>query len=272
MSQALPTPCALEAPETKSSSTVAYILDDLLLNDGRGTRSELILYGQPVCKAEAPNPVLFREVLARLSSPLLGDEVLSPARFMAQIQERGQQGLFDELVLRTLLNWSRSSYEVGREDLAPLVGHGVSINLHPRSLFSPANVLVLLELSQIRPVLVELLETPDEFTSAELSRMQEVVAWLRSHRVFTALDDFGTGNSLRLLQLRPLVVKMAKDWLDSPSGMEMVRTLTYQLSASGVLVVLEGIETKEQLEWAHRFPELYAVQGYYLGRPAPLQQ
>jgi EAL domain-containing protein (putative c-di-GMP-specific phosphodiesterase class I) len=120
-----------------------------------------------------------------------------------------------------------------------------------------------------------------EITESSLLRnMQwtlDVLTQLRAAGVRIALDDFGTGySSLSYLHNFPLQkVKIDRSFLE---GIGRARPLTLlrgvaRLSADlGMNVVVEGVETPEQLELISADGTVTEVQGYIFSRPVPASQ
>jgi diguanylate cyclase (GGDEF)-like protein len=117
-----------------------------------------------------------------------------------------------------------------------------------------------------------------EITESSLLRntqlTHDVLSQLRSLGVRISLDDFGTGySSLSYLHNFPLQkVKIDRSFLE---GIDTDRPLTLlrgvaRLSADlGMSVVVEGIETNEQLELVSADGAVTEAQGYLFSRPVP---
>jgi diguanylate cyclase (GGDEF)-like protein len=117
-----------------------------------------------------------------------------------------------------------------------------------------------------------------EITESSLLRntqlTHDVLSQLRAIGVRISLDDFGTGySSLSYLHNFPLQkVKIDRSFLE---GIDTDRPLTLlrgvaRLSADlGMLVVVEGIETNEQLELISVDGTVTEAQGYLFSRPVP---
>ena len=117
-----------------------------------------------------------------------------------------------------------------------------------------------------------------EITESSLLRntqlTHDVLSQLHSLGVRISLDDFGTGySSLSYLHNFPLEkVKIDRSFLE---GIDNDRPLTLlrgvaRLSADlGMSVVVEGIETNEQLELISADGTVSEVQGYLFSRPVP---
>jgi diguanylate cyclase (GGDEF)-like protein len=117
-----------------------------------------------------------------------------------------------------------------------------------------------------------------EITESSLLRntqlTHDVLSQLRATGVRISLDDFGTGySSLSYLHNFPLQkVKIDRSFLE---GIDTDRPLTLlrgvaRLSADlGMSVVVEGIETNEQLELISADGTVTEAQGYLFSRPVP---
>jgi EAL domain-containing protein (putative c-di-GMP-specific phosphodiesterase class I) len=117
-----------------------------------------------------------------------------------------------------------------------------------------------------------------EITESSLLRntqwTHDALSQLRAAGVRISLDDFGTGySSLSYLHNFPLQkVKIDRSFLE---GIDTDRPLTLlrgvaRLSADlGMAVVVEGIETNEQLELITADGTVTEAQGYLFSRPVP---
>jgi diguanylate cyclase (GGDEF)-like protein len=155
-------------------------------------------------------------------------------------------------------------------------GVSVAVNFSPQQ-FHQRDVLsevrYALEVSGLAANRVEI-----EITESSLLRntqmTHDVLSQLRSLGVRISLDDFGTGySSLSYLHNFPLQkVKIDRSFLE---GIDSHRPLTLlrgvaRLSADlGMSVVVEGIETNEQLELISADGTVSEVQGYLFSRPVP---
>jgi diguanylate cyclase (GGDEF)-like protein len=155
-------------------------------------------------------------------------------------------------------------------------GVSVAVNFspqqfHQRDLLS--EVRYALEVSGLPADRLEI-----EITESSLMRntqlTHDVLSQLRTLGVRISLDDFGTGySSLSYLHNFPLQkVKIDRSFLE---GIDTDRPLTLlrgvaRLSADlGMSVVVEGIETNEQLERISADGTVSEAQGYLFSRPVP---
>jgi diguanylate cyclase (GGDEF)-like protein len=155
-------------------------------------------------------------------------------------------------------------------------GVSVAVNFSPQQ-FHQRDVLsevrYALEVSGLSADRLEI-----EITESSLLRntqlTHDVLSQLRSLGVRISLDDFGTGySSLSYLHNFPLQkVKIDRSFLE---GIDTDRPLTLlrgvaRLSADlGMSVVVEGIETNEQLELISADGTVTEAQGYLFSRPVP---
>src|SRR3989440_582182 len=117
-----------------------------------------------------------------------------------------------------------------------------------------------------------------EITESSLLRntqvTHDVLAQLRALGVRISLDDFGTGySSLSYLHNFPLQkVKIDRSFLegiDSDRPLTLLRGVARLSADLGMAVVVEGIETNEQLELISADGTVTEAQGYLFSRPVP---
>ncbi len=117
-------------------------------------------------------------------------------------------------------------------------------------------------------VVVEILEHAIE----DVGRLAEAVAFYRELGCLVAIDDFGAGHSNfdRILRLRPDIVKLDRSLLAEAGPGTLARRILPRLVAmlheAGAMVVMEGVESREQALLALE-ANADMVQGFYLSRP-----
>jgi diguanylate cyclase (GGDEF)-like protein/PAS domain S-box-containing protein len=227
-------------------------------------RGEFEVHYQPIMEAATAKVTNF-EALVRWRHPVRG--LVSPGEFIEVAEETGLIVSIGSWVLhqacRDAAKW--------RADIS------VSVNISPVQ-FRHGGVLEevsdALAASGLRPGRLHL-----EITETALLDQSDTVAStlreLRSLGIRIALDDFGTGfSSLSYLRNLPLdKVKIdrsfTRDILTDPRTLAIVRAVLSMGTHLGFSTVAEGVETEEQFrllltEGCHE------VQGYLLGRPAPV--
>ncbi|PZA09925.1 diguanylate cyclase [Rhodopseudomonas palustris] len=120
-----------------------------------------------------------------------------------------------------------------------------------------------------------------EITESSLLRntqwTHDALQQLHAEGVRISLDDFGTGySSLSYLHSFPLQkVKIDRSFLegiDSDRPLTLLRGVARLSSDLGMSVVVEGIETNEQLELISADGTVTEAQGYLFSRPVPAQR
>ena len=155
-------------------------------------------------------------------------------------------------------------------------GVNVAVNFSPQQ-FHQRDVLsevrYALEVSGLPAHRLEI-----EITESSLLRntqvTHDVLSQLRSLGVRISLDDFGTGySSLSYLHNFPLQkVKIDRSFLegiDSDRPLTLLRGVARLSADLGMSVVVEGIETNEQLELISADGTVTEAQGYLFSRPVP---
>jgi len=81
-----------------------------------------------------------------------------------------------------------------------------------------------------------------------------------------ALDDFGTENSSfqKLNIIRPHIVKLDRFFLRE--GKDMISWVAEGLKSSGYKILIEGVETEEDVKFIDKLQPDF-VQGFYYGKP-----
>jgi len=155
-------------------------------------------------------------------------------------------------------------------------GVSVAVNFSPQQ-FHQRDVLsevrYALEVSGLPANRLEI-----EITESSLLRntqlTHDVLSQLRTIGVRISLDDFGTGySSLSYLHNFPLQkVKIDRSFLegiDSDRPLTLLRGVARLSADLGMSVVVEGIETNEQLERISADGTVTEAQGYLFSRPVP---
>ncbi|CAN0573754.1 unnamed protein product, partial [Ectocarpus sp. 12 AP-2014] len=108
----------------------------------------------------------------------------------------------------------------------------------------------LLEKTGLPPhrIVMEIVEQPTD----DADRLRETVAYYQKLGCLTAIDDFGAGHSNfeRIWNLSPDIVKLDRKLLtratDDHKARQILNWIVSLLHQSGCLVLLEGVETRDQ--------------------------
>ena len=153
----------------------------------------------------------------------------------------------------------------------------VSINLSARQFMDDTlvdKIRNIITESKISPEQV-VIEITESVMMTETKRSLHILTQLSEMGLKLSLDDFGTGySSLAYLRQFPIdVIKIDKSFVhglqvnDSDAAIcEAIITIAKQL---GLKVVAEGVENESQFDYM-RQKGCHVIQGYYFGKPAPL--
>ena len=209
--------------------------------------------------------VIGYETLMRLRD--FDGSMISPAVFIPVAEQTG--------AIHQLGRWA---IEQACRDIAKHgMGDVVSVNVSAMQLKTPGFPLQVTEIIGqfgISPRKLAL-EVTEGIDIALETQAQKNIEQLRAFGVQVWLDDFGTGFA-GLAWLRRFdfdVVKIDRAFLhdcESLRGSSMLQDMVRLLRNRGVHVLVEGVETKQQVDLLKRLG-VNTMQGFYLGRPAPLE-
>jgi len=117
-------------------------------------------------------------------------------------------------------------------------------------------------------IVMEIVEQPTD----DAERLRDTVAYYRKLGCLTAIDDFGAGHSNfeRIWNLSPDIVKLDRSLLTRATGdaraRQILNGMVSLLHQSGCLVLLEGVETRDQALIAIDAGVDF-VQGFYFRKP-----
>ncbi|GGC58220.1 EAL domain-containing protein [Marinobacter halophilus] len=128
----------------------------------------------------------------------------------------------------------------------------------------------LLEKTGLPPhrIVMEIVEQPTD----DAERLKDTVAYYRKLGCLIAIDDFGAGHSNfeRIWNLSPDIVKLDRTLLtratEDQRARQILNGMVSLLHQSGCLVLLEGVETRDQAMIAIDAGVDF-VQGFYFRRP-----
>ena len=225
------------------------------------------VYYQPLVSLRTQKIASF-EALLRWSHPQRG--MVSPADFVPVAEEMGIIVEIGNLVLQKAcvecMRWPQdihvavniSSTQFSRSDVTKAVRHALSVSGLPAKRLE-----------------IEITETT-LLQNTHSTRL--ALETLREMGVRISLDDFGTGySSLSYLHNFPLdKVKIDRSFLKGIGSSERSLTLLHGVarlsSQLGMTVVMEGVETEEQLQLISAKPGVDQVQGYLFSPAVPASQ
>ncbi|MDE3085366.1 MAG: EAL domain-containing protein [Acidobacteriota bacterium] len=228
-------------------------------------RDELVVHYQPVVSV-ADGLVVGAEALVRWAHPTRG--LLAPGHFIGLAEDTGLILPLGRLVLEKACVQARE----WRERFG--VALSVAVNLSARQF--QQNGLVeevedILTRSGVEPNQISL-EITEGLAMEDAERTSQVLARLKALGVRVSIDDFGTGYSaLGYLASFPVdVVKIDRSFVErvevDPVKSAIVSAVVTLSQAIGSTAVVEGVETKEQLDHLKSIG-CTMVQGYYFAKP-----
>ena len=121
------------------------------------------------------------------------------------------------------------------------------------------------------------LEITESIFMNEKEKQIDILNSLKQYGFMIEIDDFGSGySSLNMLKEVPAdILKMDMAFLsmdkNENKGRKIVNTIVSLAKAIGMLVIIEGVETKEQVDYLTGTGADY-LQGYYFDRPLPVKR
>jgi EAL domain-containing protein (putative c-di-GMP-specific phosphodiesterase class I) len=270
---------ALKAAKTfRGSHIVIYdeALDDILRKDKRLAadfpmaleKGDIQPFLQPKHYLQRPGWAGF-EAFPRWLHPVYGR--ISPAWFIPLLEENGQINELDQYMLAYSCRLLRRWIDTGKQVLP------ISVNLS-RSLFANTNLVddlkAIVERYGVPFNLVEL-EIKEQSILRDNEEISEKVNQLHQLGFRIAIDDFGTGYfSLHCMKnLPPAVIKLDKTMIDrwqQEGDSQLMADIVTMARHMGLVVLIEGIETEEQLDMA-RSVGCEIAQGFYYAHPMSVE-
>jgi diguanylate cyclase (GGDEF)-like protein/PAS domain S-box-containing protein len=271
---------ALSRAKAKSRGTISiyepemdqHIRDRRVLHQDLSTaikNGEISLYYQPQASSHpaGSSKIIGFEALARWRHPARG--FVPPSDFIPLAEESGLIFEMGQWILR----------EACREAASWPVPLQVAVNLSPAQ-FMHGDVVslvhsILLE-TGLAPGRLEL-EITEGVLIEDFDRGLALLRRLKGLGVRISMDDFGSGySSLSYLQAFPFdKIKIDRTFVmnlgRTPQSAAIVRAVIGLGHGLEMSIVAEGVETQEQLSFLAE-QGCDAVQGYFIGKPFPIEQ
>lgn len=233
-------------------------------------RQEFMVYYQPQLETITRKIIGF-EALLRWKTP--SGEFISPSEFIPVAEETGCIIPIGEWVMKTVMNQLLDWNNYFDEKII------LGINVSLKQLNSAEFIERLkdeIERLQINPEWIDL-EITESLQLQENPDMINMLKEIRKYGVKISIDDFGTGySSLSYLKELPVDrIKLARELVEyihtDDFDYQLVKSLIELSRIKGIRVIAEGVETREQWETLKDL-QCDEVQGYFFGRPAPVQE
>ena len=242
-------------------------IDDILERAIRERKFKV--YYQPIYSVEEK---CFRtaEALVRLFDDKYG--FIPPDLFIPAAEKSGAILAIGQIVLDQVCEF------IGSEEYRKLGLHYIEVNM---------SVVQCMENSLVRDVMDTFdrfhisardvnLEITETAVSDEQQVMDKNINDLFNEGVCFSLDDFGTGysNMHRIASLPLSIIKLDKTLVDDAGKQNMqivIENTVKMIKALGMKIVVEGVETEQQLR---QFVSLRCdyIQGYYFSKPLPKEE
>jgi len=231
---------------------------------------EFQVFYQPKIELHTNNITGF-EALIRWSDQELG--TISPAEFIPIAEETGLIIPIGKWVLEEACKQNRAWQDAGYPPVK------ICVNLSVRQFQDKHfvnTVSSILKETNLDPKYLDL-EITETLALFNIEESIKVLNALKLLGVYLALDDFGTGfSSLNHLVKLPInTVKIDQSFIKGfnkyEQSKDVVKAIIQVAHSLKKLVVAEGVETEEQLEFL-RQQRCDMVQGYYFSRPLPAKQ
>jgi diguanylate cyclase (GGDEF)-like protein len=237
------------------------VIENLLRTSDFGAEMELVF--QPIVDAMSEHTAGF-ETLARWHSPRLG--WVSPADFIPAAERIGLIRPLTQVLLARALATAKTWPDHIR----------LSFNLSAHDVCAAEGILPLISIiakSGLPPHRIDF-EITETAVTFDFVRAQQSIATLKAMGCGISLDDFGTGySSLSHVHRLPLdKLKIDRSFVadvnENPVSHKIIKSLTGLCDDMEIACVVEGVETRAQLDTLRRLGCDF-IQGYYFAKPMP---
>jgi len=228
---------------------------------------EFVLYYQPQLNL-LTNKLEGVEALVRWQHPEKG--LLSPDKFLAELEAIGMHNEFDNYILAKACQTSERWFKLYKRRIAIAVNI-TAVEFQDERLVT--NIQALLHKYNLPPKYIEL-EITENVVMTDIARAMDSIVKLQSMGIKVSIDDFGTGySSLAYLRELPIdKIKIDRSFIQevasNDSDLTIVKSMIDLSHGLGKRVLAEGVETVEQLN-VLRHLGCDAVQGYFINKPLP---
>ncbi len=200
-------------------------------------------------------------------------KLISPVDFIPVLEKYGFITDLDKYIWEEVCKFQRDWIDKGYKPVP------ISVNVSQVDIFTVDVTNIFLELINkynLTPNLIKI-EITESAYSEESNSVRETVRKLRTHNFTVIMDDFGSGySSLNMLSNLNLdVIKLDAKFVnfngDIKKGIHILESIVNMTKTIAVPIIVEGVETKEQLDFLEGLGCRY-VQGYYFNKPMPVSE
>lgn len=232
---------------------------------------EFVFYLQPKCNMSS-GKIIGAEALVRWKKP--DGSLVPPSEFIPVLEKNGFITNLDKYIWEEVCHFLRSLMDRG---IRPVP---ISINVSRIDIYSmnvPNFIGNLLRSYRLDPKLLEIEITESAYTE-EMDTINNVVDSLRKRGMSVHMDDFGSGySSLNMLNdVNIDVLKLDMKFLSISEnllgkGVGILEAVVNMARMMGTKVIVEGVETREQVEFLLGMGCEYA-QGYFFFKPVTVEE
>ena len=231
--------------------------------EGALTKEEFAMFLQP--QVDAEGQVQGAEALVRWIHSEKG--VVTPGRFINILEETGLVYKLDKYM------WERAAQKL-KEWKQREIPYYISVNISTKDFFSLdiyETFVQLIEKYEIEPERLKL-EITETTLMSDFKENMEILKKLQEYGFQIEIDDFGSGySSLNMLRnINANVLKIDRDFLVATENevrdQDILQSIVVLAEKIGMSVIVEGVETKKQLEMLIGMG-CRLFQGYYFSKP-----
>ena len=272
---------ALNTVKGDYNGTVGYYnqnLIDLLLKEqeilhdieAAISQKQLEIYVQPQINHNTAK-IVGAEALIRWNHPERG--VISPSLFIPIFEKNGYITRIDQYIWENACQWLQQWREKGYRQCS------LSVNISTKDFFYVDIYDVFTKLIEKYniPAFCLKLEITESAFVMDMKKQLGLVRKLQAAGFSIEMDDFGSGySSLNSLKSIPVdILKMDMEFLsgqtDAERGKDIIEMVVALAKKLNIMVIAEGVETKEQAEFLSR-AGCENMQGYYYAKPMPISE
>lgn len=212
------------------------------------------------------------EALARLN---VNGEIIPPSKFIPILENHRCVNKLDRNMLCQVLKELKSMNDSGtRVDVK-----GISINFTAEDILNQSfidEIKQMVKNQEIDPNMISF-EICESVIISNFQKAKEIMEELNSYGIKFFLDDFGTGfsNLKAVLSLPFYLIKIDKSLLDAAKentrNQQILDGVVKAINSIGMKTLIEGVETKEDVELVKNFGVNY-IQGYYYHKPSNMTE
>ena len=229
---------------------------------------EFTFFVQPKCDMRT-GKVLGGEALVRWIHKDQG--LVPPGRFIPILEKSGFTVIVDKVVWEAVVRWQRALLDEGHKPLP------ISVNISKTDLFAidvPEFIIGICKKYNVPHELIEL-EITESAYAEHFDDIKATIARLKEAGFPMLMDDFGSGySSLNMLKnisfdiLKFDMKFLRGDEIDKRRGLDILESVVNMARLLTVPVIIEGVETQDQVEDLMSMGCRYA-QGYFYHKPMP---